>query len=128
MKSPDRSPQENPELPAPLNPEQKLALAQQDAEKFQALAGSPNLSPSAAAWALDMARSAKAEVALRQKAAAWEAEQQNPVTQGDDAALKVLLGLPLNNSPQSQQSTIQPSPKATPSTSPETSGSKTSPM
>ena len=127
MKSPDSSqPEKNPEQPAPLNPEQKLALAQQDAEKFQALAGSPNLSPNAAAWALDMARSAKAEVALRQKAAAYQAEQQNPVTQGDDAALKVLLGLPLNNSPQSQPSSSN-QPKATPSTSPGTSGSRTSP-
>ena len=41
--------------------------AQQDAEKFRALAASPNLSPNAAAWALDMARSAQAEVKLRQK-------------------------------------------------------------
>jgi capsule polysaccharide export protein KpsE/RkpR len=55
-----------------LSPEVKLALAQKDVAKFQALAASPNLSPKAVAWALDMVRSARAEIELRQKGLAYQ--------------------------------------------------------
>ena len=53
------------------NAEQALAKAQADADHWGAIAANPNLSPEAAAWAFNIARSARAEVALRQKAVLW---------------------------------------------------------
>lgn len=123
MKSPESK---NQEAPVPLNPEQKLALAEQDRERWKAAAANPDLSPRAAGWALDLARSAGAEVRLRQKALAWQNQQDNPILQGDDAALAQTLQLPLSSSPPSPQSPSEiPSPDS--SISPATSGSKTSP-
>ena len=119
MKSPQSSQQD--QQPAPPSPEQKLLAAQQDVQRWQQVAASPNLSPRAAAWALEQARSARAEVKLRQKAAAYQAQQENPLEQGDDAALAVVLGLPLNGSPQSQPNP-SPTGQQPPSTSPATSG------
>jgi len=92
----------------PLSQQEKMVLAQQEVERYQGLAANPNLSPRAAAWALDMARSAQASVRLRQKAIAWEAEQANPVEQGNDAALAVILGLQPSNSPPDQPTPSSP--------------------
>jgi hypothetical protein len=108
---------------APLSPQAKMQAAQADAEHWKAVASNPDLSPKAAAWALDLARSAQAEVRLRQKGLAWQAEQaQNPLLQTDDQALAQILGL--NSSPPNQQN---PSPMGnqSSSTSPGTSASKT---
>jgi len=80
--------------PQPLSQQEKMVLAQQEVERYRGLAANPNLSPRAAAWALDMARSAQAEVSLRQKAIAWEAEQANPTEQGNNSALAEPTTLP----------------------------------
>ncbi len=58
--------------PPTLSLEVKLALAQKEERKWRALAANPNLSPKAAAWALEQARSARAVVTLRQKALAYQ--------------------------------------------------------
>ena len=109
MKSPQ---QDQPE--SPLTPEQKMALAQQDMVKWRAMAANPNMSPKAATWALEQVRSAQAEVRLRQKAAAYAAEQQNPVEQGDDAALAAVLNLPPSNLLQDQPSPFPRNSQPTP--------------
>jgi hypothetical protein len=69
------------------SPQQKLAKAQADADHWGAIAANPNLSPEAAEWAFNLARSARAEVALRQKAALWARSQG----QGDQ--MTMLRGL-----------------------------------
>lgn len=94
--------------PPPPSLQDKLALAQQQAQRYQQAAASPNLSPQAAAVALNLARSHRAAARLFQSALTYQAQQENTVEQGDDAALSVVLGLPPSGSPQSQQS---PSPK-----------------
>jgi hypothetical protein len=117
--------QDQSQEPPPSLPD-KLALAQQQAERYQKAAASPNLSPQAAAVALNLARSHRAAARLFQNALAYQAQQESPVEQGDDAALAITLGLPLNNSPPDQPnpSTTNPPP---PSISPGISGSRTSP-
>ena len=77
-------------------PEQKAALAAQDYAKWRALAATPGLSPRTAAWAADAARSAKAELRLRQKAAAFQEGQDANPTQ--DPNITRLLGLQPNDS------------------------------
>jgi hypothetical protein len=72
---------------APPSLPQKLALAQQKAEKYQDLANDPDLSLPAALWARNLARSYRAAALLGQKALAYEsqkkaaalAEQNTPV-------------------------------------------------
>ena len=74
-----------------LSPQEKLAKAQADADHWGKIAADPNLSPEAAAWAFNIARSARAEVALRQKAVLWARSQG----QGDQMTmLRSLLNLP----------------------------------
>jgi hypothetical protein len=51
---------------------EKLALSQQNAEKWAKIAAKPGLSPEAAAWAWNAARSFKAAVELGQKALAYQ--------------------------------------------------------
>ena len=46
------------------NAEQALAKAQADADHWGKIAADPNLSPEAAAWALNLARSARASATL----------------------------------------------------------------
>ena len=75
MKSKQRS-QKSSTKEQPLSPQEKLANAQADYEKWSQVAAKPGLSPAAAAWALGAARSARAEMDLRQKAAAFA--EQNP--------------------------------------------------
>lgn len=83
----------------PQSPEEKLAQAQADADHWSQVAALPGLSPQAAAWAFNLARSAKAEVALRLKAL-------QPDTQSPDPTLMRLLGL--DNPPQDQPSASRP--------------------
>ena len=112
-----RQPQSQEQNPQP-SPQEKLAAAQADAEKWRQVAANPDLSPQAAAVAQNAARSAAAEVRLRQKGLAYQAEQQDQT----EAQLAQVLGL--SDSPQGQ-----PSPFTTPSPnlsiSPGTSASKT---
>ncbi len=49
------------------SPEEKLAATQREAAKWAAIAADPTISPSAAAFARNLARSANAEVELRLK-------------------------------------------------------------
>ena len=53
------------------NPDQALAKAQADADHWGAIAANPNLSPEAAAWAFNLARSARASATLWGKAVLW---------------------------------------------------------
>ena len=55
-----------------LSAQEKMALAQANLAKWLEVAASPNLSPKAAAWARDAARSFQAEVTLRHKAQAHQ--------------------------------------------------------
>ena len=112
--------------PTPLSLEQKLAGAQQQAEHWAKLAAHPDLNPQQAAVALNAARSSRAAIKAGQKAQAWQSQQDNPLLQGDDAALAQTLQLPLNSSPPDQQN-LSEEPNPDSSTSPGTSGSKTSP-
>jgi hypothetical protein len=82
-KTPNAQPQ--PEL----SPKQKLAKAQADADHWGAIAANPKLSPEAAAWAFNVARSARAEVALRQKGLQYQEAQLRP-----DPMLQSPLNLP----------------------------------
>jgi hypothetical protein len=65
-------PQPQPEL----SPVEALAKALADADHWGAIAANPNLSPEAAAWAFNIARSARAEVALRQRGLQAQAPPQ----------------------------------------------------
>ena len=94
-------PQPQPEL----SPQEKLAKAQADADHWGAIAANPNLSPEAAAWAFNIARSARAEVALRQKAVLWARSQG----QGDQ--MTMLRGLLNPGAP-----TPSPPPSSDPTT------------
>lgn len=94
-----KSPQPHQRPPKPPSPQEKMAAAQADADKWTQVAANPNLSPRAAAWAQNMARSAKAEVQLRQKDLAYQGENP-PQESSGDPYLDRLLGL--NSSPQGQ--------------------------
>ena len=50
------------------SPQESLSAASADQEKWQAVAAKPGLSPQAAAWAREQARSAQAEMSLWQRA------------------------------------------------------------
>src|SRR5277367_2381436 len=84
------------------NPDQ--ALAQANADHWGAIAANPNLSPEAAEWAFNIARSARAEVALRQKAVLWARSQG----QGDQMTMLqslLNLGAPTPSPPPSSDPT-----------------------
>ena len=89
MKSPRPSKKTKPSKPqqeVELTPEQKMQAAVADQAKWSRVAADPDLSPAAAAWAAGAARSAAAEVKLRQKA-------QSP-DQILDPNLAITLGQP----------------------------------
>ena len=65
-------------LADPLSPQEKLAQATADHEKWSQVAAKPGLSPTAAAWAQAQARSAWAEMELRQKASVFQQEPGPP--------------------------------------------------
>jgi hypothetical protein len=71
-----------------LSPQEKLAKAQADADHWGAIAANPNLSPEAAEWAFNIARSARAEVALRQRGLQAQAQHEGA------PMLRSLLNLP----------------------------------
>jgi len=71
------------------NPDQALAKAQADADHWGAIAADPNLSPEAAAWAFNIARSARAEVALRQRGLQAQAPPQEGRRLGGGSTLVV---------------------------------------
>lgn len=88
---------------APLSPEEKLVAAQADEVHWRKVAANPNLSPRAAEWARDQARSAAAEVRLRLKGAAYRREQEQKAADEEssgDPYLDRLLDL--SKSPQGQ--------------------------
>lgn len=89
MKSPKPKPKpsEQPQLSLP----EKLALAQQNAEKWQSLANDPDLSLPVALWARNLARGYRAQSQLYQKASQYQ--QQN------DQALQRTLARALGTSP-----------------------------
>ena len=79
MKSHHNSKQPAPAKAQPnLEPEAKLTMAQNEAAMWSKVAASPNLSPQAASVAMNAARSAAAEVKLRQKALAYQSPNQDP--------------------------------------------------
>ena len=88
MKSP--KPKQKPQQDRSLTPEEKLEAATADAAKWSTVANKPGMSPQAAAWAAQAARSARAEMLLRQKAASPPEDQGLPP---DDPNLTALLGM-----------------------------------
>lgn len=96
---PGQQPQGQPQRDKPLSQQEKLAGAQAEADRWTRIAANPNLSPQAASVAQIAARSARAEVRLRQKGLAFLGEQTN------DAALAQILGM---NLPQSQPTPSSP--------------------
>jgi hypothetical protein len=76
MNSPASSPK--PRHAPPLSLPEKLARARADQAKWNRVAAHPSLSPEAAAWAKDAARSSAAAATLYQKALAWEANGRPP--------------------------------------------------
>ena len=90
MKSPKPSPKSKAKpQDQQLSPQERLDAATQDYQKWSAVASKPGLSPTAAAWASQAARSAKAEMNLRQKAS-----EQQPDPAQADPNLAALLGMP----------------------------------
>ena len=87
------------------SPEQALAKAQADADHWGEIAADPNLSPEAAAWAFNVARSARASATLRGKAVLWARSQG----QGDQ--MTMLRGLLNPGAP-----TPSPPPSSDPTT------------
>ena len=94
-------PQPQPEL----SPVEALAKALADADHWGAIATDPNLSPEAAAWAFNVARSARASVTLWGKAVLWARSQG----QGDQ--MTMLRGLLNPGAP-----TPSPPPSSDPTT------------
>jgi hypothetical protein len=82
---PDKTQSAQPQ-PEP-SPQEALAKAQADAEHWGAIAAQPNLSPEAAAWAFNLARSARASATL------WGKALQAPAPQQGDPMLRSLLNL-----------------------------------
>ena len=105
---------DKPEQPAELSPQESLAQAQADAEKWAKIAAHPSLNPKASAWAADQARSARASMKLWQKAIAYQQE-------GPEADLAATTGLPSPRGPMS----FSDLPSLLSSTKPGTSGSTT---
>src|SRR5208337_4837803 len=76
MKSHQHSPKSKPSAPKSqdkqpepeASPQESLSAASADMEKWQAVAAKPGMSPQAAAWAREQARSAQASAQLWQKA------------------------------------------------------------
>src|SRR5208282_640278 len=95
MKSHQHSPKSKPQgqkqqdkQPEPeASPQESLSAASADMEKWQAVAAKPGLSPQAAAWAREQARSAQASAQLWQKAL-------QPVPPQPNEALANILSLP----------------------------------
>ena len=91
-------PQPQPEL----SPQEKLAKAQANADHWGAIAANPNLSPEAAAWAFNLARSARASATLWGKAL----QAQDQPQQGDQMLRSLLnLGAPTPSQPPSSGQT-----------------------
>ena len=65
---------------------QKLAQAQQEADKWSQVAATPGLSPKAAAWAQGVARSSKAAAILYEKAMAFQQLQNSQSSQLDPSS------------------------------------------
>jgi hypothetical protein len=84
----------NPQPQEPLSLQQRYGRAARDFEEFSALAASPNLSPRAAAWARNLARSAKASMVLGQKALEYQRPDPDPEIE-KRLALYRLFRLPL---------------------------------
>ena len=101
--------------PQPQSPQEKLTQAQTDMDHWSQVAALPGLSPNTAALAFNLARSAKAEVALRLKAAEASPEDQDPM-------LARMLGL---NSPSQEQASESTQPTRGSSTRTGTSASTT---
>jgi hypothetical protein len=87
------------------NAEQALAKAQADADHWGKIAADPNLSPEAAAWAFNLARSPRASATLWGKAVLWARSQG----QGDQ--MTMLRGLLNPGAP-----TPSPPPSSDPTT------------
>jgi hypothetical protein len=103
----------------PLSLQDKHVLAQQKVERFGRMLNHPRLSPGAAELALNMHRSAKAELALSEKALRYAEPHPDPEVE-KKLTLYRSLHLPLPTSPSA----------ASPSTSDETgtSAPRTSPQ
>ena len=84
--------------PPKLDPQAEAQMNLQQAQNMEALAADPSLSRPAAAFALGLAKSHRAEAKLRLKQADWE-QAQNP-EQAQVQAEKEEIP-PSNNSPQS---------------------------
>jgi hypothetical protein len=74
----------------PMSLPEKLAQARADVAKWSQIAALPNLSPSAALFARNMARSSQAAVTLGEKALAYQQQENDPEAQ---ANLMRLLGI-----------------------------------
>ena len=94
MKSPKPPTKSKPKPKPPQDeeatPQEKLDAAASDLQKWTAVAAKPGLSAAAATWAAQAARSAQAELQLRQKSASQPPEGPPP----DDPNLATLLGMP----------------------------------
>ena len=95
----------------PLTAADRTSQAQADYQKFSQMAALPNLDPQTAAWARNLARSAKASVQLGQGAMAYADPASG--TPEADPNLTRLLQIPLTPSTQ---------PNQAPSIKPETFG------
>ena len=73
--------QQSSSQPAEASPQEALATAQADAERWAKLAGDPQLSPRAAAFAAEQGKSARASASLWRKAAAHLAENPDQAQQ-----------------------------------------------
>jgi hypothetical protein len=96
MKSPQQKPNESP--PPPLSLPEKLALAQQNAAKWQDLANDPDLSLPVALWARGLARSYRAQSQLYQKASQYQ-EQSDKALQATLARALGTSHLPPDQAP-----------------------------
>ncbi len=78
-----------------LSPEEKLAAAQREAAKWTAIAADPAISPSAAAFVRDLARSANAEVDLRLKGLGRQQQKsgENPLAIPADQLARAVTAL-----------------------------------
>ena len=109
--------------PPALSLEEKLQGAAADLQLYQSLAAKPGLSPMAARWVNDQARSARSALRLYQKALLYQDNQEDEAqAQEDDPYVLSLLGL--QQSPQGQP-TASTGRKASSSTKPGTFGSTT---
>ena len=78
----------------PRSPQEKLAAAQADLDKWSAVAAAPDLSPQGAHAATVLARSAAAEVKLRKLALGASPDEDPKPDQNSDLGLEALLHPP----------------------------------